>query len=88
MSIQSILTQKERLPRDLLSSLVYSFSFDACSANCIGQTKRCLRARVAEHLGFSCRTGVLLARPVQSAIREHADGCYSIQQGCSQLQVF
>ena len=34
-----------------------------------------LRTRVAEHTGWSYRTGVRLAHPPHSAVREHAEGC-------------
>ena len=61
-TIQGLLNHKERLPKDLLSGLVYSYLCDACGATYVGQTKRCLRTRVGEHFGRSTRTGNLLAR--------------------------
>ena len=76
-SIQGLLNHKERLPKELTSGLVYSFLCDACGATYIGQSKRCLRTRVADHFGMSARTGSLLARPTQSAIRDHVDSCGS-----------
>ena len=77
VTIQGILNHKERLPKDLNSGLVYSYSCDACGATYIGQTKRCLRTRVGDHFGISVRTGVLLAKPTQSAIRDHVELCGS-----------
>ena len=34
-----------------------------------------LRTRVTEHAGRSYRTGVRLAHPRHSAVREHSEGC-------------
>ena len=76
-SIQGILSHKEKLPSDLTSGLVYTYLCDACGATYIGQSKRCLRTRVADHYGVSVRTGNLLARPTQSAIRDHTEICSS-----------
>ena len=76
-TIQGLLNHKERLPGDLLSGLVYTYSCDACGATYIGQTKRCLRTRIGEHFGRSTRTGYLLARPSPSAVRDHIEICGS-----------
>ena len=76
-TIQGILNHKEKLPKDLVSGLVYSYLCDACGATYIGQSKRCLRTRVGDHFGVSVRTGSLLARPTQSAIRDHTEVCHS-----------
>ena len=43
--------------------------------NCyIGSTNRSLALRVSEHQGRSYRTKQHLARPLQSAIRDHSEG--------------
>ena len=76
-TIHGLLNHKEKLPRDLCSSLVYLFQCDACSATYVGQTKKSLRTRAYEHLGRSSRTGNLLARPPHSAIRQHLEVCGS-----------
>ena len=76
-SIQSLLSHKERLPMDLMSGLIYCYLCDVCDATYVGQTKRCLRTRVSDHFGRSARTGNLLARPSQSAIRDHVEVCGS-----------
>ena len=76
-TIHGLLNHKEKLPSDLCSSLVYLFQCDACSATYVGQTKKSLRTRAYEHLGRSSRTGDLLARPPQSAIRQHLEVCGS-----------
>ena len=76
-TIQGILNHKERLPKDLISGLVYSYLCDACGATYIGCSKRCLRTRIGEHFGISARTGSLLARPAQSVVRDHVEICGS-----------
>ena len=45
-TIHGFLNHKERLPKDLISGLVYSYLCDACGATYIGCSKRCLRTRV------------------------------------------
>ena len=76
-TIQGLLKHKERLPDDLSSGIVYLYECGTCGATYIGQTKKCLRTRAAEHFGVSSRTGGLLARPPQSTIRDHLEACNS-----------
>ena len=77
MTIQGLLNHKEKLPTALTSGLVYHYQCDACSATYIGQTKKCLKTRVGEHLGVSSRTGSLLVRPPISSVRDHIEVCGS-----------
>ena len=76
-TIKGLLNHKERLPDELGSGIVYSYKCDACGATYVGQSKRSLLARARDHFGISVRTGALLARPSQSAIREHVEVCGS-----------
>ena len=76
-TFQGLLSHKEQLPDGLSSGLVYSYECGACGATYIGQTKKALQTRAAEHLGISARTGSLLARAPQSAIRDHIEICGS-----------
>ena len=76
-TIKGLLNHKERLPDELSSGLVYSYKCGACGATYIGQTKRALKTRAAEHFGKSARTGALLARAPYSSIRDHIDVCGS-----------
>ena len=45
------------------------------SASYVGETKRRLHDRVAEHAGVSSRTGKRLASPPHSNIRSHSELC-------------
>ena len=76
-TIKGLLNHKEKLQPDLRSGLVYLYECSACSATYVGQTKKCLKTRVGDHFGVSPRTGCLLARPTQSAIRDHVEICDS-----------
>ena len=76
-TIKGLLNHKERLSDELGSSIVYSYKCDACGATYVGQSKRSLLARAQDHFGISARTGALLARPSQSAIRDHVEVCGS-----------
>ena len=64
---------KDRICDALQSSVVYKFKCSRCNSTYIGQTKRHLTARIAEHRGRSFRTGFPLSKPSYSAIREHSE---------------
>ena len=75
-NIASLFKFKERLPTQLLSSVVYKFSCAHCaSGTYVGSTIRATHMRVAEHRGRSYRTGEQLENPPKSAIRDHALKC-------------
>ena len=71
-TIGSFFKIKDKIPSDLQSSLIYKFTCDSCKASYIGKTKRHLKSRIAEHFGKSVRTGVRIADPPFSAIRNHS----------------
>ena len=75
-SIASFFRSKDRLPKVLLSSLIYEYSCASCASRYIGMTSRTLGSRVAEHTGVSVRTGKRLSTPPHSMIRPHAEGCH------------
>ena len=63
LTIQGLISHKERFPDDLHSSLVYAYKCGACGSLYFGQTKKCLRSRAGDHFGISTWTGRLLVRP-------------------------
>ena len=63
--IKSFLTNKCRTPKESNANLVYRFKCHGCEASYVGETKRHLRTRVAEHRQQSR----------ESAIRDHALMC-------------
>ena len=71
-SIQSFFKHKEALPEYLCSSIIYQYNCMSCNAHYIGSSKRQFRCRMAEHSGFSVRTGRPLQTPSFSSIRDHA----------------
>ena len=73
--VGSFFNYKYKLLAGMRASLVYKFSCAQCASTYIGSTGRILRTTVAEHAGRSYRTGVRLAHPSHSAVREHAEGC-------------
>jgi hypothetical protein len=73
--IGSFFPYKDTLPKHMRSSLVYKFSCARCASAYVGMTTRNLYTRVAEHCGRSSRTGSVLTRPPNSAIRIHAESC-------------
>ena len=74
-TVSSFFNYKDKLPAGVRSSLVYKFSCAQCASTYSCSTGRMLRTRVAEHAGRSYRTGVRLAHPPHSAVREHAEAC-------------
>ena len=82
-TIGSFFRFKDRLPLELRSNVVYSYSCAQCaSGTYIGSTVRSAYMRIAEHRGRSFRTGNLLDTPPHSAIRDHAVRCkHQIQDG-------
>ena len=74
--IGSLFQHKDVIPRDLKSSVIYSYCCSRCgSGRYIGSTIRPLYMRISEHRGCSYRTGNLLQCPSHSAIREHSKVC-------------
>ena len=75
-TLGSLFKFKERLPTNLLSSVVYKYSCAQCAfGTYVGSTTRATHMRIAEHRGRSYRTGEPLKHPPKSAIREHARKC-------------
>ena len=75
LKISSFFAFKDRLPSDLRSSVIYSFTCPSCQAGYIGCTQRAFKTRTDEHLGLSSRTGQRLRAPPHSAVREHSEAC-------------
>ena len=48
---------KDRIPKSILSGLVYKFTCSDCNVTYYGKTKRHFKVRISEHLGVSPLTG-------------------------------
>ena len=48
-----VFTFKDKLPKMLLSGLVYKYECGGCNATYYGNTKRHFKVRICEHLGIS-----------------------------------
>ena len=64
---------KNHYPTDIFvrSSLIYQYTCDCCQQSCIGSTALQLFRRCAQHRGISFRTGTMLTRSDNSAIRDY-----------------
>ena len=62
-TIQRFFRYKDRIPDALQSSIVYLYECSRCNATYIGQSKRHLRTKIAEHQGRSFRTNQHLSKP-------------------------
>ena len=74
-TISSLFRFKEKLPKPLLSSVIYKFCCPGCAASYIGSTTRRFKVRYSEHMGISFRTNAPLVSNGYSAIREHQLDC-------------
>ena len=74
---KSFSTFKDKLPKILLSGLVYKYKCGGCSATYYGKTKHHFKVRICEHLGISHLTGekVKIDNNKLRAIQEHLFCC-------------
>ena len=57
VTVKSFFTFRDKLPKMLLSGLVYQYKCGGCNATYYGKTKRHFKAWICEHLGISHLTG-------------------------------
>ena len=80
-SIASFFRDKDKIPKALLSNIVYKYTCPHCSGSYVGSTSRHLTTRIAEHRGVSARTGRPLCN-VQSNIYQHRVDTGQCVTGC------
>ena len=75
--VKSFFTFKDKLPKILLSGLVYKYNYGGCNATYYGKTKRHFKVRICEHLGISHLTGkkVKIDNNKLMTIQEHLLCC-------------
>ena len=75
--VKSFFTFKDKLPKMLLSGLVYQHKCGGCNATCYGKTKRHFKVRIYEHLDISHLTEkkVKIDNNKLTAIQEHLLCC-------------
>ena len=59
--MSSFFSFKDKLPKSLLSGVVYHYNCARCNSSYIGSTKRFWEKRLEEHLHISARTGKKLS---------------------------
>ena len=78
LTIGSLFKIKDRLGALYSSCVVYEYTCPRCKrGKYIGCTQRLLKVRIDSHRGVSHRTGVRLANPEFSSIRDHVNMCKS-----------
>ena len=75
--VKTFFTFKDKLPKMLLSGLVYKYKCDGCNATYYGKTKRHFKVQICEHLGISHLTEkkVKIDNNKLTAIQEHLLCC-------------
>ena len=71
-TIKSFFPYKDIIPVGLIPNVVYQYTCSLCNQRYVGETKRNLSLRIAEHKGRSPRTGAILSSPSFSQIRNHS----------------
>ena len=75
--VKSFFTFKDKLPKMLLSGLVYQYKCGGCNATYYGKTKRHFKVQICEHLGISHLTEkkIKIDNNKLTAIQEHLLCC-------------
>ena len=71
--MRNLFQHKDKTPANWCSDIVYKFKCAVCDNCYLGSSNRSLAVRGSEHAGKSYRTKKLLARPLQSAVRDHSE---------------
>ena len=69
--LSSLFSFKDKLPKHLLSGVVYKFTCSSYNATYIGKSLRHLKVRTSEHLSVSHLTGKRVISHQKSAISDH-----------------
>ena len=71
--IRNFFQHKDKTPALWCSDIVYKYKCAVCGNCYLGSSNRSLAIRASEHAGRSYRTQKILAKPTQSAVREHSE---------------
>ena len=71
-TVGSLFGFKDKLPSQLLSSVIYEYKCGQCTSSYIDQTGKQSKIIISQHRGRSFRTDQLLTSPEFSNIRNHA----------------
>ena len=74
LRINNMFNFKDKIPKSLLSGVVYKFTCSNCNVTYIGKTIRHLKVRVSEHLSISPLTEKPVTMVSKSAIYCHLTG--------------
>ena len=69
--LSSMFCFKDKLPKHILSGVVYKFTCSRCNATYIGKSLRHLKVRASEHLSVSNLSGKRVVSHQKSAISDH-----------------
>ena len=73
--LSSQLRFKEPLPYDLMSNVVYKYTWGRCNSSYYGETDRHLKVRTGEHIGLSPLTFKKCKPSKESAVHNHLLFC-------------
>lgn len=71
LRIANLFKVKDRLPTSLCSNVVYKYTCSSCQASYIGETRRHIGVRQAEHIGISFSTNKPIKGDQKSAVHKH-----------------
>ena len=67
----SVFRFKDHLPYDLVSEVVYKYTYGSCKSSYYGEMDRHVKVRCGEHIGISLLTSKKIKPSKQSAICDH-----------------
>ena len=70
-TVQSFFPYKDVIPKSMKSNIVYKYECGICHSTYYGESTRHFKTRIAEHSGFSSRTGLPLTSRIKSNIYGH-----------------
>ena len=73
--LSSMSTFKDRVPYDLVSGVVYEYTYGRCNSSYYGETERHLKVRSGEHIGISQLTFKKTKQSKESSIHDHLLQC-------------
>ena len=78
---------KDRSPFDLVSGVVYKYTWGRCNYSYLGKTDRHLKVRSGEHIGISPLTFRKVKPSKEKAIQDHLLNCNNIPS-CDEFTIF
>ena len=85
--LKNFTNHKDKFPHLWSSDVVYKYKCAICGNCYLGSTTKALAIRISEHQGRSFRTNQIVAKPLQSTIRNHSEGICNKQVEAEEFSI-